>query len=318
MFTCVTDSPAGFECPQTNSSTVTPCVAGVSFSLGGQPACTPWSVNSWSLFPCFPACYDIVRVLLSPVGFVCPSVDGSGNRKCLPGTFVAGTLCASCTAGYECADGISRSACPVGRYSASGAASCTVCPAGYACANPADPSAVTACPTGSYSIAGSSACSQCPAGFTCLSQATDQISPCSPGRYSPLGTMFCLDCSPGSSCADPAAGPQPCPSGQYSAVNSVNCTSCPPGFQCPTPDVNPVRCAVGRFSSGDATSCSPCTPGYRYSHSFSSSYLGRRCSGYYFVWLCVPRNAGVLQAAVRQPHPALSVPWAGIAILPAH
>jgi hypothetical protein len=202
-------------------------------------------------------------MLRSPVGFVCPNVDGSGNRKCLPGTYVLGSVCASCTAGYECPDGIVRSACPAGRFSASAAAACTICPAGSACTDPADPSAVAPCPTGTFSVAGASACSPCPAGFTCLTQATDQISACSPGRYSPLGTMFCLDCPPGSSCVDPASAPVPCPTGQYSAVNSVNCTSCPPGYECPTPDVNPVRCTIGRFSSGGATSCSPCTPGYR-------------------------------------------------------
>jgi hypothetical protein len=156
---------AGYACPSTTSSTMTPCPSGY-YSIGGQSSCT-----------------------LCPSGSYCPSRT-SAPLDCPMGTYsTAGqVICTISPPGYFVSSPKSSypTRCGVGYFSSGGAVTCTLCDPGYYCPSgstePAPPSAAcaiggycnpadtyTPCPVGTYGIvsAGTSlqqACTSCDPG----------------------------------------------------------------------------------------------------------------------------------------------------------
>jgi calmodulin len=179
--------------------------------------------------------------------------------------------------------------CGVGKYAASGDATCTTCNAGYSTASAnkgsladcnvcdngygrtaaLDPNVAgcVECTPGRYGThLGTFACTDCPAGRYNTEDGLSSCLDCPAGRYSDPGTTFCIDCL----------------AGKYAAIGSAECTTCPGGTSVDTGqgtsaadcggceagefvDMDTVlvctACPPGKFSFDEAEACNDCPPG---------------------------------------------------------
>ncbi|KAL8012133.1 putative tyrosine-protein kinase ephrin type A/B receptor [Plasmopara halstedii] len=260
----------GFYCPEGSPYQIR-CPKGTYNSIEKQsfcvacPAGSYCDTNSSSPVGC-PLRYYCPRGTINPV--LCPNgtygheVGLTNAEECAPcpaGKFcLAGTVTASCTAGYYCrlrndhpnpnaakSDNISNSEftwrteaggpCPIGHY----------CPEGVL-----DP---IPCPTNSSRIqtlgAALSDCGLCPAGKSC----TDGIKtiPCPTGSYCPY-----------------SVGEVPCPPGTFNGAqgkeNLEDCRPCDAGKLCNRTgiiDLGGYDCPSGHFCHRGSTEPSPCPDG---------------------------------------------------------
>ncbi len=168
---------------------------------------------------------------------------------------------------YMCPPGSTTpiaSQCPSGRYSLSGASTCSACAAGTFGVAAAMTSVICTglCPVGQFSTAGSTTCSACPAG--------------SFGNSTGLTTSACSGyCPPGYACPMGSTAITMCPAGQYSGAAAATCSLCGPGLFGTLP---------GQVSSATACTgvCGPAAPGYYCGGQGASSAFGTPCpSGQY-------------------------------------
>ncbi len=271
--TCSGLCRAGFACSAGSpNSTAIVCAAGF-FSLAGAPSCT--------------SC-------------------GSGRFGATPGMNSA-SCSGLCDAGYYCPLGSTNAtalACPPGRYSVPGAASCTACPggtwfhpsaqgltsvscggdctAGYSC--PAGSTNATAllCPAGQYSTGGAAVCTACAGGqFGALpGMNTSACSGmCTPGFACPARSTnaTALLCPAGQYSTGGAAMCTACPGGQFGALLGMNTSACSgmctPGFACPAGSTNAASllCPAGTFSTAGAASCTACPAAFPFSRAGAAS-----------------------------------------------
>ena len=187
-----------------------------------------------------------------------------------------------CTAGYACVAGSTDAAaavCPQGRYSLSGAASCSDCPPGLYGAETGmvSPACSGNCSGGYYCIAASrnATAAACPAGLYSTGGVAT-CSPCPPGRFgnvTAVAVPVCIgDCSAGYACPSGSVSPLQltCPPGQYSLTGASNCTVCVAG-QYGNNSALPTAACSGMCDAGSygaapgltVSTCSgPCTAGY--------------------------------------------------------
>ncbi|GMH93508.1 hypothetical protein TL16_g12646 [Triparma laevis f. inornata] len=233
----------------------------------------------------------LLIILITHVLSSCPD----GQR---PGVTGVCLLCPSGKAGTSCS-----LSCPAGKYSLSGAATCTNCPAGkYGRIT----ELVTAecsgnCGQGKYSQAGSTECSDCPLGkyggptSTSTGQVTGLTSntctgPCPAGKYGDaVGLSACVDCESGKyqdatgSTSPTCSGP--CPAGTYSPPGSTICSSCLSGHSGPSLSPSLVgytvpqcggKCPAGKYSTEGSTECTQCTAGH---YGESAGMTVNTCTG---------------------------------------
>ncbi|KAJ7155109.1 hypothetical protein C8R46DRAFT_911118, partial [Mycena filopes] len=189
------------------------------------------------------------------------------TTHCAPGTFISGTSCSACPAGYSSgADATACSPCGPNTYSTNGGSAscgaltctsgqflsgnfCGTCSAGTFSA--AGDSSCTPCAANSFSNAdGASACTTCPSGTKSAAYITGTTcTSCSPGTFasgadsavcaacpedtwSEYGATFhlgtkCYDCPRNFYGAGGFAGCLPCPRGKQSSPGSATCTASP-------------------------------------------------------------------------------------------
>jgi hypothetical protein len=261
--------PPGSACP--GGATITPCVAGTSFSLGNQSTCTgctsPCSATTYQQQPCTTT-QNRVCSTDCPPGYACPG--GGTLIACTNGTnysLATQTTCTTCTpvctattyqtqtctttqnricmpcpAGSACPGGTTISLCVSGSTFAlanqSACSTCTVCLAGTYETTPCTPTqnrVCTVCPTGSA----------CPGGTA--------ISACVNGTNYSLGNQStCTPCD--AVCASTTYETQACTTTQ----NRI-CTQCPAGSACPGGTVINACVAGTTFSLASQSLCSTCT-----------------------------------------------------------
>ena len=277
--TCTSCSPgyASAALNATNSSTCKKCPAGTR-ALAGSAVCSPCDRGQYSR-EAVPSCDQ------------CPansdSLEGSSYAKC------------TCLAGFYKKfenDQVTFTCdqCPVGKWAAANATSCTLCPNGTAssalgatsadtCAvcnaglfAPAGSAACGTCPSWSFSLAGKGACTNCSLGqFSAASSSSCQS--CSPGKFSDKPSENaggCLACPQGYFClgfvvAGSTAQVQSCPTGTYAKpsdsgyTQQSQCLLCPAKSYCPRPTLI-SSCPDGTESpeaSSSQLQCA-CKPGF--------------------------------------------------------
>jgi hypothetical protein len=190
---CSGQCNAGYACPaRSTNSTAALCNVG-RYSLAGAGSCTP----------CAPGTYGDAAAMASAN---CTAPCPAGTYGATMGLTTA-SCSGNCTAGYACVAGSTNSTaavCSVGKYSLSGAGSCSDCSAGlYGSTSGLPTAACTApCPAGTYgAVSGlaSSGCSgQCTAGYACVAGSVSPTAAmCAAGQYSLAGRGGCVQCVSG-------------------------------------------------------------------------------------------------------------------------
>ena len=244
--------PPGYSC---NGISQVPCAAG-SYSLSGQPVCTP----------CHPGTYS-------------STVGNTQCSPCIASTYSTPGLsvCLPCPPGAFCLSGTpAPTPCDAGRYSSVGASVCTQCPAKK------------------YSPTGASVCSPCPAGSYCLAGTSDPT-PCEAGKYSVGGVSQCTMCSAGTYSVDgqSVCVNGTCPGGYYYYTGFSNCVQCE-GYGCCDGKVK-TPCPLGFISTVGCTTCFKACPIGKYADPFPASTCTQCAPGTYSTSEWIPNNASCLE-----------------------
>ena len=272
--TACTECPAGYACPDQESSDAVACASGY-YSLGGAASCTICPAGSYCVsravdpLPCPSGTFSYegqTTCTLATPGYYVPLwSDHSGQYKCDNGHYSTGgtTACTLCSPGYPCEAGSTEAApsdsrCPVGFY-CDPANTMTPCPRGTYGAVEAGTSvadACTACEEGFLCAAGGAISNRkvCPAGGYCT-QGASEITYCSPGYMGPLTGQSSL------------AACELCDAGKYCPWEGhTTGLPCPPGRHCPEGTSASFACPTGTFSDveglNSAAQCSACPTGY--------------------------------------------------------
>eukprot|EP01022_Parablepharisma_sp_SALTPOND_P009167 TRINITY_DN1381_c0_g1_i1.p1 TRINITY_DN1381_c0_g1~~TRINITY_DN1381_c0_g1_i1.p1 ORF type:complete len:3672 (+),score=433.12 TRINITY_DN1381_c0_g1_i1:8055-19070(+) len=211
-----------------------------------------------------------------PVGHICPAGYHTINPiPCPAGYFMSSPNsegpCTECTAGHECpSTGMDTpTACPNGKWSLSGKASCDPCPAGYYCFG----GVKNDCPEGYYCPSGSSSEQKCTAGYYCPPNSAAQLL-CPSGKYSAEGAKECTDATAGlytkQGTSDTGMATNACKAGYYCELGSKGSIHKP--------------CPAGYYSTDGTDSkaaCVKCTAGYYCIEGTSSTTMAQCPEGHY-------------------------------------
>ena len=139
-----------------NQPTATPSMQPATIP-SSQPSMQPYSVPSSnpsvqpSSQPSQPSSQPSVQPSGSPSSQ--PSTylfcDGAVNNLCVGGSYCNSSQCTTCDAGYECGDGLNRTACVPGSFSSAGASLCSPCGQGTYSVVPATVTCQS-CASGTY------------------------------------------------------------------------------------------------------------------------------------------------------------------------
>ena len=248
------------------SAKCTTCQAGRSQGFPGESACTSCKVGRFATGG-------------NRVCSTCPA--GKQNTEhgevqchdCAPGRYgAAPNACAGCGAGRYGKGGSPSEkcsgACPAGRFSRAGAATCIVCNAGQWSARRSVRCEL--CVEGRYgngADVSASCAGPCQAGRFSPKAGSPHCDMCVAGRYSFTASTRCLMCAPGRySTAVGASGRCAlCASGLYSSPNGAECLPCTAGhFGGSTHTGSPAcegPCPAGRYSNAGWGKCKRCSPG---------------------------------------------------------
>jgi len=279
--------PSGTTTTSWNSSTCTPCPAGLycpgvtdSGTVG-----TGQSLPSSTIY-----LYRGVSSL-NPPKYVCPAgsycpIGSIIATPCEQGYYTTTSgqsICTACNGGqYNISPGLTSClTCSEGKYSAPGSKSCTNCDPGTYSSSGS--TVCTGCPSGKYSTAvganSISTCSTCPAGtVSVLNSGSTYCVYCPPGKYSSVGEgpSGCRTCNQGQYCPGPPPNSGSVYDANTYAVNPQGVGGqiiCPAGYSCTSGMSQPTICPAGKFSPSGAISCTNCATGY-----FSSTPGASTCS----------------------------------------
>ena len=312
------------ECSTSTTTTLTTTTTATTFTTITSTTITTTTMPPSELVGTVPAGYytagGAFEGVPCPAGWQCPSVDGSKNEVCQPGSYSTGALakCTRCPAGFKCANidaGLSVP-CSLGSFSASGATECTPCPSGHSCPKTTGNGAVAQCLPGMTSLAGDWRCHACQAGYACFGGRT--TSKCRDGYYSTEGQVQCTLCPAGSFCNDAMSHPELCSDGFFSLAGARSCEPCFENHYCLRNETaNPVPCPKGSFSNAGRTNCITCGPGYKCDVTGSPGVSpaediitecprGAYCPNGDAAVLCPSTTHQPLQSQVRMPPPLVS------------
>ena len=280
---------AGYECDGIRKK---PCPPGFVSSAGAS-ACTACALGEYSSQPTGTTCTsaDDAQIVKEP---------NTGIWTCPRGTKPDADFkaCISCTAGSQCDDPSTPTACAEGSFCSpiplykNSANTQTECPPGYfRTGTGADElSDCIACNPGKYCPRGSDVEKSCPKGHYCLERTaygdtftcpagtfnsgndkTDEASgctECTAGKQCPEGSNIAeYPCHIGTYCLAGSSFPEFCDAGQTTtgkdqATNT--CTACSEGHFC-TPGSEEVKCPIGTYTDstdlGFIWECSRCDAG---------------------------------------------------------
>ena len=234
--------------PQMGLSSCIACDAGAALASGAE-SCVGCVAGRFLNSSLCAACRR-GRVTAAPRASACEAcapgffaaADGlSVCTACAAGTYstaAEATACVTCGVGRRAESALAAFACVVcasGRYSSSGATSCTSCTAAH------------------FADASNDACWGCPAGQTRFVAAVDgeQCASCAEGRFRERLAMV----SASGDCSESSAGRW------TNAPGATASTPCAAGARCR--GAAATQCALGRYAPhGGVTACLACGPGY--------------------------------------------------------
>ncbi len=255
---CVT-CPVG---TYSNGTNCTPCAPGTYSNSTAQAKCTGCSSNTYQANSGSTSCITCTNGTVTSDKKTCNCNGGYYKNK--------DGVCTICPAGSYCANNTKQS-CGTGKFSNSGASTCSTCTAGYSCTGgiistnkcPAgtysNNGSCIPCPQGTYSNGGTSSCTKCPDGWVCANGllSVTQGGGCKEGYY--IYQSKCVQCSANAICKGGNSGVQTqCSSGTY--YYNGSCITCPAGYRC-SGGVK-YACSSGQYSNSGASSCLSCPAGY--------------------------------------------------------
>jgi len=309
-----TTCPIAHKCPNTSMSKPQICLEGTFQDTTGQTGCKPCTDGKYcdrtamEAESVCPAGYYCIAGSTTPrssicePGYYCPQ-GSSAKLPCPAGKYCAdygldapsgdcepGYVCTGlakvpnptdittgyiCPAGYYCPDGITKTACDLGKFNqftgSSSSADCIDCLVGQICNSVGLAYPITPCPAGKYCLADGTQ-QECPIGYMCPAGTTEPVL-CLPGTYQDIeGQATCKDCEAGKYCSFSGAttAPYNCPVGHYCPAKTAISTA----FPCPMGYINPdygksldtdcVPCPLNSYclATGLGAATGTCYPGY--------------------------------------------------------